>query len=157
MRKNNDIWSALSQLYDLSIEIREMENRLGAFQEGMGVSGVSYDGVGSGKTNDVSSPTETYALTDLELRKELEDMLGRQKEARIWLVVFVKQVPDTYVRRATMAHFYDGLSWDETADRLGGRAVGTSVRDRCKRFYDTYVESYAPVVPNMLINRAKNI
>lgn len=157
MRKVNDIWAALSQLYDLSIEIREMEGRLGAFQEGMGVSGVSYDGVGSGKTNDVSSPTEAYALTDINLRQELEDMLGRQKEARIWLVVFVKQVPDAWVRRATMAHFYDGLSWDATADKLGGRAIGTSVRDRCKRYYDSYVDSYAPVVPNMLLNRAKNI
>lgn len=147
------LWGAMSQLYDLNCEIKETQGRYRAIRETGGLSAVSYSPDGaSGRTNNISRPTENRAVNDAMLTMALGQLLDAQTEARGWLMMVISQIPDSYDRRVLSLHFYDGKTWDEVAEAMPGHVLGSSVRDRCKRDLASIVETMqVPPVPRILL------
>ncbi len=137
--KGNLLWTALTEMYDLRCEYRDLERKLKAAR-GTVLSGVSYDGVGG--SSGPASPVENLALRNHELIRELTDHLTCLRARQIWLLGVLRDIPDAWARRTLILRFYDGKGWDRVAEELRGHATGASVRDRCRRYIYQYADEH---------------
>ena len=77
----------------------------------------------------------TYS-DDVRLRAEEVLLLERQQKAeevKLDVEKWMCAVP-MRMQRIIRYHFFEGLSWEETADRMGRKATGESLRKEFERF-----------------------
>ena len=77
----------------------------------------------------------TYS-DDVRIRAEevlLHERQQKAEEVKLAVEKWLCAVP-MRMQRIIRHHFFDGLSWEETADRMGRKATGESMRKEFERF-----------------------
>lgn len=75
---------------------------------------------------------------DRQLRMEeklLEERKVRAEEIKTRVEAWMNDIP-TRMQRIIRYHFFEGLSWETTADKMGKKATGNSVRKEFERFLE---------------------
>jgi hypothetical protein len=122
----------LSQVYHLRKEIAEDRRRIQEIEEhllpgsppltSMPRSPGVKDKIGDGVT----------ALIDLRNKLQSNELKCVTEENV--LIEYINQAQDSIIRRILKFRFYDGLSWDNVADEIGGGNNANNVRHLCYDF-----------------------
>ena len=123
----------LSQLYYLNREIESDRERLAALRlEATSPGSPSADGMPRGTGGDNRLERYIAEIVDLEaiIGAKLTQCLHEQNR----LERYIAEIPDSLTRRIFTLRFVDGLSWVQTAHRIGGGNTEASVKMTCYRY-----------------------
>ena len=133
---------ALKQYIDAQELIRETENAIQKLERQK--TQVIADVV-RGSSDSFPYQQRTYHVEGVESGKELRlrlrrELLERQQaqaeELELEVITWMLTLPPR-MQRIIRLHVFEGLSWEQTATKLGRRATGDSVRQEYNRFMET--------------------
>lgn len=124
----------LSQYYYLTLEIKDIEERINEFGEGLGSKGFDNEISGNGKKDSIQ---EKYVeLRSLWVEKRLDAL-----EQYIKIEKYISDVEDAEIRLIMRMRFMDLKDWDEIGQKLNYDR--TSVSKKVRR----YIKSNIPTIP----------
>lgn len=124
----------LSQYYYLTLEIKDIEERIEKFGVGVGSKGFDNEITGNGKK---ASIQEKYAeLRALWVEKRLDAL-----EQYLKIEKYISDVEDTEIRIIMRMRFMDLKDWDEIGEKLNYDR--TSVSKKVRR----YIKNNIPTIP----------
>jgi hypothetical protein len=124
----------LSKYYYLTIEIKDIEERIAKFGNGVGSKGFDNEISGTGKKESIQ---EKYMeLKSLYIEKRLDAL-----EEYIRIEKYISDVEDPEIRLIMRLRFMDLKDWDEIGAKLNYDR--TSVSKKVRR----YIKSNIPTIP----------
>ena len=124
----------LGQYYRAKQKRKQLERRLQAFREEMGVKGMRYSGV-MGSTNKVSSAVEEQVVRAMEIEERIRKQQAEVQRAMIDIMDAVDCLPVESIERLILEYRYiDCLSWKEICT-----VVGMS-RTSCNKYHDGAID-----------------
>lgn len=125
----------MSALSDLKREARIIEERLAKLESTYfrqnNLTGMPGGGGGT-------SPTEKHALEAQSIKETLSELYHKIIVERMRLESYIAGMEDSFIRQACMLHFADGLTWGQTAGKLGGNNTGNGVRIAVSRYLHSH-------------------
>lgn len=136
----------LKQYRHLVIEIRDIDRRIAAHNAAVTqsdtVSG-GYGGTQRFKVEGQINRGETLEKSLLQLNILSKKKKRAELEAQTAAVeTFIDGINDSRMRQIIRLRYVDGLSWNETAKRIGEFGQGDAVRVSCSRFMKKHQESF---------------
>lgn len=129
----------VSEIPEIEVKIKQLEEKIKRIEEGETVIDSVKGGNGGTQHFVIEGvPIPMYTknksrLLSLKLsyellRVEVEDKVTEIEE-------FIATIPDSRIRRIVSMKYIEGLSWHETAERLGRYATADSARKEFERFF----------------------
>lgn len=122
----------LSQLFYLQRSIEIAKETLEDLEESLDVRspGLSDMPKAGGARDRIGDVVPEIADRISELEEMIREAEARKKE----LMSYIRRVPNTRIRLILQLRFVDLMSWQEVADRIGGRETEYTVKKTCYRY-----------------------
>ena len=132
----------LKQYRHLVIEIRDIDKRIMAHNAAVTQSDTVKGGYGGFQKFSVEGQTDRGATLE---KSQLQMNILQKKKKRVELSkktaeveMFIDSIDDSRMRQIMRLRYVDGLSWNETAKRIGELGQGDAVRVSCSRYMKKY-------------------
>ncbi len=122
----------LSQLYYLNASIEMMREQLAEMREAADIRSPSLSDMprASGVKDKIGEIVPSIA----DQETELEEMLAEMEEKRRELTAFINTVPNYRIRLILQLRYVKLMTWQEVADKIGGKETEYTVKKTCYRF-----------------------
>lgn len=122
----------LSQLFYLQRSIEIAKETLEDLEESLDVRSPGFSDMprAGGARDRIGDVVPEIADRISELEEMIREAEARKKE----LMTYIRRVPNTRIRLILQLRFVDLLSWQEVADRIGGRETEYTVKKTCYRY-----------------------
>ena len=127
--------SILQELQEIDKKIRKTQDEINKLSaEGTVVDSVSGGSGGTQHFRIEGMPSKSIQLkrahlNSLQMRKSYMELQKQEVE------IFLNELDDYRMRRIIRYRFFEGLHWQEVADKMGGNCTENSVKKEFERFY----------------------
>ncbi len=122
----------LSQLYYLKREIAMDRERLAELEQKALPGAQVMSGMPA--SPNVGDKLAKYAVEIADLRAVIEEKCRRCLAEQQRLEKYIAGIEDSFIRQIFTCRFVDGLTWQQVAQKLGGKNSADGVRMLSKRF-----------------------
>ena len=125
----------LYRLNDLRKLIAKTKRKIAQVEASLDAAGVNYSAMPRNRSSKNSISDRNNRLIDLRdtLKAQESDYIAQLIE----IERFILNIDDYHVKLIVSLHFVDGLTWMQTAQRIGGNTED-SVRKACERYIEEY-------------------